>query len=51
MPQAKLQPYRTLSYDDVLREVQILAGVLKYRLGVVKGDRVVIYSEWFAFIL
>ena len=51
MPRAKLQPYGTLSYDDVLREALILAGVLKYRFCVVKGDSVVIYSERFAFIL
>jgi len=49
MPQAKLQPYRTLSYDDALREVRILLGVLTYRFGVVKEDRVVIYGEQLTF--
>ena len=45
MPQAAARPKETLSYDDVLEKVKILAGVLRHTLGVKKGDRVVIYSK------
>lgn len=32
-----------MNYSQVLEEVKILAGVLKHRLGVKKGDRVILY--------
>lgn len=39
---------KTLSYSEVLWEVQLLAGVLRHKLGVRKGDRVIIYVSSFA---
>lgn len=32
-----------MNYRQVLEETKILAGVLRHKLGVKKGDRVVIY--------
>jgi propionyl-CoA synthetase len=32
-----------MSYNELLEETKILAGVLRHKLGVKKGDRVVIY--------
>ena len=46
---AKAQPYQTLTYAEVLWKTQVLAGVLRHKLGVNKGDRVIIYvsrREW-----
>lgn len=34
---------RTLSYDEVLRQTKLFAGVLRHGCGVKKGDRVLIY--------
>ena len=36
MPQAAAQPELILSYGDMLDRVQILAGVLRHKLGVKK---------------
>ena len=43
LPAAAANPMKTLSYSEVLWEVQLLAGVLRYKLNVKKGDRVIIY--------
>lgn len=32
-----------MTYSELLEETKILAGVLRHKLGVKKGDRVVIY--------
>lgn len=32
-----------MSYSELLEETKILAGVLRHKLGVKRGDRVVIY--------
>lgn len=45
MPQASAKPTETLSYEEVLEKVKVLAGVLRHTLGVKKGDRVIIYSQ------
>ncbi|KAL8276541.1 hypothetical protein RQP46_011031 [Phenoliferia psychrophenolica] len=43
LPAAENKPSRTLTYSDVLYKTQVLAGVLRHKLGVQKGDRVIIY--------
>ncbi|ORY72401.1 putative amp-binding enzyme [Leucosporidium creatinivorum] len=43
LPQARAAPARTMSYKELLEETKILAGVLRHKLGVKKGDRVIIY--------
>jgi acyl-coenzyme A synthetase/AMP-(fatty) acid ligase len=43
LPAAVAHPTKTMSYSEVLYEVQVLAGVLRHKLGVKKGDRVIIY--------
>ncbi|KAK4702650.1 propionyl-CoA synthetase, partial [Phenoliferia sp. Uapishka_3] len=40
---AGTEPFKTLTYSEVLWKVQVLAGVLRHKLGVEKGDRVIIY--------
>jgi propionyl-CoA synthetase len=37
------QPYRAMTYKEVLEEVKVLSGVLKEKFKVKKGDRVIIY--------
>lgn len=44
MPEARNRPAQTLTYDEMLERVKVLSGVLRHKLGVKKGDRVVIYS-------
>lgn len=44
MPEASLKPSETWTYDEVLENVKVLSGVLRYTLGVQKGDTVIIYS-------
>lgn len=43
LPAAAAQPEAMLTYSEVLWEVQALAGVLRHKLKVKKGDTVVIY--------
>ncbi|KAM0752423.1 acetyl-CoA synthetase-like protein [Meredithblackwellia eburnea MCA 4105] len=37
------RPYETLTYSQVLEKTKIVAGILRHKLGVKKGDRVIIY--------
>lgn len=43
LPAAAAQASRSMTYEELLWEVQVLAGVLRHKFGVQKGDRVVIY--------
>ncbi len=43
LPAASAQPESMLTYSEVLWEVQALAGVLRHKLKVKKGDTVIIY--------
>lgn len=43
LPAAVAHPERTMTYTEVLRATQVLAGVMRHKLGVKKGDTVVIY--------
>lgn len=43
LPQAKMAPKRSMTYAEALEETKVLAGVLQHKLGVKKGDRVIIY--------
>lgn len=45
LPAAAKSPERSMTYAELLEEVQVLAGVL-YKLGVKKGDRVIIYVSF-----
>ncbi|TDL18045.1 acetyl-CoA synthetase-like protein [Rickenella mellea] len=45
MPEARNKPAQTLTYDEMLERVKVLSGVLSHKLGVKKGDRVVIYMS------
>lgn len=46
LPAAKAAPERTMTYTELLEEVQVLAGVLRNKLGVKKGDRVIVYVSF-----
>lgn len=43
LPAASASPRQTMTYLEVLDEVKALAGVLRHKLGVKKGDRVIVY--------